>query len=276
MPRWIDAIWPKRSFRTNLVMAGQTNAVWQQVLSHYPFLSRLDAPSQIRLQDLSLRFLKQKEFHGAHGLQITDSMAMSIAAQACLPLLNMGAPQQALAWYEDFVGIVVHPAEMRARRKIVDEAGVVHHYQEELAGEAMEGGPVTLNWKDVANAGEGAVNGMNLVIHEFAHKMDMRYGQADGCPPLPHAFMGTQSDRQAHRLWLSTVQGAYDTFREQCIQAERFGQTRPWLDAYAAHSLPEFFAVACEAYFVNPERFETEFPALMPIFDNFFDRRQRR
>ena len=241
-------------------------------MAEYGFLGALDAPARARLHVLSLVFLAQKEFHGAHGLVITDRLALSIAAQACLPILNIAPPRQALAWYSDFVGIVVHPAQMLARREVMDDAGVVHRYHEELSGEAMAQGPVTLNWQDVANAGQLAELGTNLVIHEYAHKLDMCSGPADGCPPLPKGFMRLTSDKEARQLWRSTLQNAFEAFREQVILAERFGAEPAWLDAYAAHSLPEFFAVACEAYFVNRPRFSTEFPALMPLFDNFFHR----
>lgn len=272
MRRWLDSIWPMRRGLGHTGVDRQTDAIWQAVLSHYEFLMHLDAPAKKQLRELSLRFLGQKEFHGTQGLVITDFMAMSIAAQACLPVLNIAPETQALAWYADFVGIVVHPAEMLARRAVTDEAGVVHHYREALSGEAMERGPVTLNWKDVAEAGQSAQLGMNLVIHEFAHKIDMRFGTADGCPPLPAGFMGAASDRQARHQWQRTLQTAFESFREQAILAERFGAPEPWLDTYAAHSLPEFFAVSCEAYFVNRARFSADFPALMPLFDNFFYR----
>jgi MtfA peptidase len=274
MPGWIDAIWPKVLRQKSSASAQVSDALWRESMAKHAFLASLDDKSQVRLRDISVLFLGQKEFCGVHGLQITDSMAMSIAVQACLPVLNMAPGQRALAWYDDFVGIVVHPAHMRALRETVDDAGVVHHYQEELAGEAMAGGPITLNWIDVANANSQASMGTNLVIHEFAHKLDMRSGEADGCPPLPKGFMGTAGDRAARQLWLTTLQAAYESFREQSIQADRFGQARPWLDGYAAHSLPEFFAVASEAYFVNRARFDVEFPTLTPLFNQFFDRRQ--
>ena len=96
-----------------------------------------------------------------------------------------------LAWYDDFVGIVVHPSEVVARRKTTDETGVVHEYDEVLAGEAMDRGPVMLSWQDVLASSVTRDEGYNVVIHEFAHKIDMRGGAADGCPPLPAGFAGT-------------------------------------------------------------------------------------
>jgi len=247
--------------------------LWQATLARHPFLSSLVHDERVRLRDLSARFLSTKEFHGAHGLVVTDAMAIAVAAQACLPLLHLGrpdAPETALRWYDDFVGIVLQPGEVLAHREVVDEQGIVHHYDEVLAGEAMEGGPVMLSWHDVATAGEAAEAGYNVVIHEFVHKIDLRDGAADGCPPLPAGFLGTASARAAREAWLQAWQAEYERFREQVIIAERFGGTPTWLDPYGAEALDEFFAVACEAYFVNRPRFAQDFAALLPLLDGFF------
>ena len=232
-------------------------ALWQRTLQRYPFLARQTAADRQALRTLVGRFLQHKEFTGAQGLRVTDEMAVAIAAQACLPVLHLG-----LRWYDDFTGIVVHPGAMLARRVSTDQAGVVHHYKEALLGEAMHGGPVTLSWQDVAASGSSAEHGHNVVIHEFIHKIDMRDGAADGCPPLP-----SRADQAA---WHDAMQAAYDHFCEQVNMAERFGATPPWLDAYGATAPAEFFAVACEAYFVNRVRFTQEFPPLTALFDRFF------
>lgn len=184
-------------------------------------------------------------------------MAVAIAAQACLPVLNLG-----LKLYDDFEGIVIHPGAMVARRSMVDTAGVLHHYHEALVGEAMQGGPVTLSWEDVAASGASADAGHNVVIHEFVHKIDMRTGSANGCPPLP--------SRAARAHWQATMQAAFEDFKTRVVMAERFGAEPPWLDAYGATAPAEFFAVAAEAYFVNPAKFAAEFAALQMLFDVFF------
>ena len=230
-------------------------ALWDATLARHPFLAARDPADLQQLRLLSAQFLRSKQFSGAHGLQITDEMALAIAAQACLPVLQLG-----LHWYDDFSGIVVHPNAMLAPREVHDETGVVHHYQEELSGEAMSGGPVTLSWRDVQET--SVEDGYNLVIHEFAHKLDMRDGLADGCPPMP--------SRALARRWQTVMQAAYRDFKEALSMANRFGGPQPWLDPYAATDPAEFFAVSCEAYFVNRTRFGLEWPALLDLFDAYF------
>ncbi|MDE2607913.1 MAG: zinc-dependent peptidase [Burkholderiales bacterium] len=231
--------------------------LWQATLARYPFLAERSPEEVARLREMAAEFLSLKEFHGAGGLEISDAMALAIASQAVLPVLHLG-----LKWYDDFVSIVVHPDEVVARRSTVDETGVVHDWDEVLAGEAMEGGPVMLNWHDIARAGATAATGFNVVIHEFVHKIDLRDGAANGCPPLP--------SRAAREHWLAVLQAQYERFCEQVKIAERFGGRRPWLDDYGATAIDEFFAVACEAYFVNRKRFTQEFPELTRLFDGFY------
>ena len=253
------------------------DALWLSTLLHYGFLARLSSPHQARLRRLATHFLARKEFTGAHGLEVTDAMAVAVAAQACLPLLHLGPadePEAALHWYDDFVGIVMHPDSAVARRQVMDAAGVVHHYDETLSGEAMQGGPVMLSWPAVQRAGDGSEAGYSVVIHEFVHKMDMQGGGADGVPPLPRGFMGARSAREAGAHWQRTWAPAYHQFREQVILAERFGAPRPWLDGYGASAPEEFFAVACEAHFVQPERFAAEFPGLSEALRAFFRQAQ--
>ncbi|MEO8020714.1 M90 family metallopeptidase [Polaromonas sp.] len=253
MLNWLRQLFGRRSTRPGTI----PDALWQATLAACPFLAARPAAELLQLRGLASEFLAHKEFTGAHGLVVTDEMAVAIAAQACLPVLHLG-----LGWYDDFVGIVVHPGQMLARRERLDEAGVMHRYSEVLAGEAMDRGPVTLSWQDVASAGSLAGHGYNVVIHEFVHKIDMKDGAADGCPPLP--------SRAAYAAWREVMQTAYDSFREQVSMAERFGGEAPWLDAYGATAPAEFFAVTCEAYFVNRERFTRDFPALTRLYDQFF------
>ncbi len=252
--------WLRNLGRRQLDANAIPDNLWLDTLLHYPFLARRPVAEHLRLRVLVSQFLKKKQFSGAHGLKVTDDMAVAIAAQACLPMLHLG-----LRWYDDFEGIVVHPGAMLAHREVTDGSGVVHHFSEVLLGEAMNRGPVTLSWQDAAS-GDTVERGHNVVIHEFIHKIDMRDGLADGCPPLP--------SRKAHAYWHEVMQPAYDAFCEQVAMAHRFGGQPPWLDAYGTKSPAEFFAVTCEAYFVNRERFIRDFTDLTTLFDQFFKVKQ--
>lgn len=229
-----------------------TDPVWHALLISLPFLQRLSATDQAELRRLSSLFLDEKEFSGAGGLEITDAMALRIAAQACLPVLRLG-----LAPYRGFIGIVVHPDEVVASREDIDDDGVVHRYNEVLAGEAMEGGPVMLSWTDVRDAGESADWAYNVVIHEFAHVLDMGNGQADGIPPLP------QADQR--RRWALVLDDEYQRF---CGLVDAALDTT--LDPYGASGHDEFFAVAVEAFFVAPRPMRAQHPALYALFAEYF------
>jgi Mlc titration factor MtfA (ptsG expression regulator) len=126
-----------------------------------------------------------------------------------------------------------------------------------LSGEAMEGGPVMLSWRDVDEAGESAAWGYNVVVHEFAHVLDMADGQADGMPPLSDA-----ADRQRWQLVLSA---AYKRF---CRRVERGADTG--IDPYGAESLEEFFAVTTEVFFVAPAELKAESAALYALYADYF------
>lgn len=245
--------------------------LWRHVWQQQPFLHNLPPSAEAELQRLCRHFLAQKEFIGTHGLRITDELALTVALQACRPLLHWGLT--GLRWYGDFVGLVIHPDEVVAQRQVTDEAGVVHRYRESLLGEAMAGGPVMLTRAHILGDTTASAGGHNLVIHEFAHKLDMRHKRhdqaADGCPRLPTGFLGL-SARDARAHWRNTLQAAYRRFAQAVEMAERFGAPWPWLDAYGAQSTAEFFAVTCEAYFVNRPRLGEQCPELLPLYDAFF------
>ena len=226
--------------------------LWRLTLARFPFLAQRSDADVLRLREMSTLFLAAKEFSGAHGLHVDDDMAVAIAAQACLPVLELG-----LAWYDDFVGIVVHADGAIAQREFTDDDGVVHQYEEELSGEAMHGGPVMLSWRDVAESGESAEFGYNVVIHEFAHVLDMRDGLADGVPPL--------HDREARERWLLVLEAEYEAFRDRVDADED-----TLLDPYAAQAMEEFFAVACEVFFVAPRDLLNEHPPLYELLSGFF------
>ena len=206
--------------------------LWAELLRKMQFLR-----GGQKLRDLTLLFLAEKEFAGVRGIEVTDAMRVSIAAQACLPILELG-----LDWYNGWRGVVVYPGDFRVRRREIDEAGVTHEWEDDLAGEAFPGGPVVLSWDALAHE-----TGVNVVIHEFTHKLDMLNGAADGLPPL-HPGM----DRRA---WASAFEHAYEGFRDAL---ERDRDT--WLDPYAAEHPSEFFAVVSEAFFTEPAETRRRYP----------------
>jgi Mlc titration factor MtfA (ptsG expression regulator) len=221
--------------------------VWKGATGDFPFLKGLSPQEGEKLKNLVILFLAEKEFSGARGIRITDRMRVAIAAQACLPILELG-----LDWYSGWAGIVLYPGDFRVRRSEVDEAGVLHEWDDELAGEAMPGGPVVLSWDAAAHDPE-----INVVIHEFAHKLDMLSGEPNGVPPL-HAGM-------ERRAWIAALDAAYQGF---CDAVERGRDT--WLDPYAVEHRSEFFAVMSEVFFTDAKEAKRRYPDLYEQFTLFF------
>lgn len=243
-----------RAHREARVLARRAipDALWALTLARFPFLARRATEDLVGLRRLCALFLDRKEFTGAGGLAVDDAMAVAIAAQACLPVLRFG-----LGAYDGFVGIVVHPDEVVARREVVDEDGIVHAYDEVLAGEAMAGGPVMLSWTDVAQAGAPDAGGYNVVIHEFAHVLDMGDGLSDGVPPLDGGL-----SRQA---WLDVLMPSFDHFSERVVCGHD-----TLLDPYGATGVDEFFAVSAEAFFVTPLAMRAEHPDWYALLARYF------
>jgi Mlc titration factor MtfA (ptsG expression regulator) len=226
--------------------------LWKRTLVRYPFLRRRSEADVAALRRLTSLFLDSKEFDAAAGVRLTNDVVVAVAAQACLPVLRLG-----LQAYDGFVGIVLHPDQVVARRSVVDDDGVVHEYDELLSGEAMEGGPVMLSWRDVRTAGRSAADAYNVVIHEFAHVLDMADGHANGVPRLPPELPLTE--------WQAVLAGEFNAFVARVDAEEETA-----LDPYGAEAPEEFFAVASEAFFVNPLAMKHEHPALYGVFVRFY------
>ena len=222
--------------------------LWQKIISAQPYLDRLAVDDQNKLKKLVDRFLEAKEFSPAGGLVLTDEICLSIAAQGCLPILHLG-----LSAYDDWVGIVVYPDEFVVERQIEDEFGVIHEYSDVISGEAWEGGPLLVSWQDVQSAG----NGYNVVIHEFAHKLDLLNGEADGIPML---HSGLDVDE-----WQHTLLTAYHDF---CRRVDAGEETD--IDPYAAENPAEFFAVLTECFFEIPDTVDREYPAFFNLLTQYF------
>lgn len=231
---------------------------------HYRFLEGLSDEEQRRLRLIASDFLARKRFTGAAGLEIDETVRIQVAAQASMLILELGAD-----WYDGWSDIVVYPGRFMPEREVVDAAGVVHVTQDVLAGEAWLGGPVVLSQDDVAMSGdpERAIDGYNVVMHEFAHKLDMKNGRANGFPPL-HKGMSVAA-------WRDAFMPAYLDFCKAVDAADRrdrrrgrgsYGQDSALdalpIDPYASENPAEFFAVISEAFFEMPENVADSYPAV--------------
>lgn len=222
--------------------------IWQHTVNGLPFLAALDSAERQRLKKLSEAFLAEKEFTAANGLVLTDEICVAIAAQGCLPILNLG-----LSAYRDWVGIVVYPDEFVVPRAIHDEDGVVHEYADVLSGEAWDGGPVIVSWHDAQMAGDG----YNVIIHEFAHKLDMLNGEADGMPALHSGLDAAE--------WERVFSAAYENF---CARVDDDEETL--IDPYASNDPAEFFAVLSESFFELPAVVHHDYPAVYALLQRYY------
>jgi len=227
-------------------------ALWREAVGTLPFLSIYDDGELSRLRERVVLFLEAKGIVGARGHEVTPLQRVIIAIQACLLVLALDP-----AFYDGFENVIVYPGEFVPDWEWEDEAGVVHKNDGALAGEAMPGGPVVLSWPDVEASADWESAGMNLVIHEFAHKIDMRDGEANGCPPLPPSL--------SKQSWNKALTAAYDDF---CARVDR--DEDPEIDPYAAESPAEFFAVLSEVFFADPLLLRGEYPDVYAQFAAFY------
>jgi Mlc titration factor MtfA (ptsG expression regulator) len=218
--------------------------LWEETLNKLAILQGLTTVEKVRLREFCTLFLHDKKFVTVQGLQLSEGMKLLIAAQACLPVLQIG-----LDLLDDWSHIIVYPGDFEVEHQEQDDIGVVHLEQRELSGESWERGPVILSWAGIEDDCAYAEDGQNLVIHEIAHKLDMLNGAANGMPPLHVGMDGA--------LWTQAFSDAYRSLRRQT------GRNRDTsFDAYAADSPAEFFAVASEYFFAAPDILHTHYPTV--------------
>ena len=244
LKRWRE----QRILRTQAIPEG----LWRESLDALPFLAIYTDDELARLRQKVVLFLNAKSIVGARGHRVTPRQRVVIALQACVLVLNLE-----LLYYDGWESVIVYPDEFVPGWEWEDEAGVVHTNDEPMAGEAMERGPVILSWADVEASQDWDASGMNLAIHEFAHKIDMRNGVANGCPPLP--------PEMAPHLWKRTMTKAYEHFQQRVERGDRTA-----IDPYAAESPAEFFAVLSEVFFVEPRLLRHEYRDVYLQFARFY------
>ncbi|MEW5786369.1 MAG: M90 family metallopeptidase [Pseudomonadota bacterium] len=228
-------------------------ADWRGALG-LPLFVGLPDTDRAALKALAEELLASRTFTPVSGAAPTGLDLAAIAAQAALPVLRLGA-----GWYGTWNEVILYPEQFVPEREITDDFGIVHRVRQPLSGEAWEGGPLILSLDDVAASGWR--DGYNVVIHEFAHKLDMKNGAVDGLPPL-HGDMDPLA-------WAAAFGPAYDDF---CRRADAFdaGGPEPLIDPYAAESPAEFFAVLSEYFFELPHLLAAEYPAVHGQLARFY------
>lgn len=243
--------WFARWRRTRLLRSHLiAEAEFQTVFNRLPILAGLtDAERQILREQASL-LLAHKQFSAAGGAEVDRTMQLAIALQACLLTLYLDESS-----YRGWTEIILYPDEFLRQHEETDEAGVVHISRDILAGESWHGGPLVLSLADVAASGQR--EGFNVVLHEFAHKLDMLNGDANGFPPL-HRGMSTAD-------WSRDFSAAYEKL---CAQVEAGEDTV--IDPYASTNPAEFFAVTTEMFFEVPDLLTDTAPGIYSQLQHFY------
>lgn len=250
--------------RRQRIRARPFPAAWRDILKRrVPYVRALPADLQLQLKQHIQVFLAEKAFIGCDGLEITDEIRVTIAAQACLLLLN-----RPRGYYPALRQILVYPGSFVVQRGHTDHAGVTHEGRQVLAGESWSQGQVILSWHDTLVGAATPDDGQNVVIHEFAHQLDQETGSANGAPILA---------RQAHYArWAAVLGAEFNALQASASQYRRdrheqgSGQEPSLFSDYGATDPAEFFAVITEVFFEQPHRMAAEHPALYRELSNFY------
>lgn len=245
--------WLFRKWRRKRVMAGKFPAEWEfWLVENCGFYARLPAADRDELKHKMLVFLDEKHFEGCQGVVIDDEIRVTIAAHACLLLLH-----RKTEFYPFLVTILVYPSTFVVRAKEVDEHGFEWDEYMENAGESWDRGNVIVAW-DVAKHGAlDPRDGLNVLLHEFAHQLDAEDFQSEGAP-----VMDSRSDRQE---WAEVMQREYERLIDD-IEADR----DTLIDDYGATNPAEFFAVCVETFFEMPRELKAEHPGLYEQLSKYF------
>lgn len=245
-----------RNRRREKVLAEPFPEAWPGIMARRVRYLRFLSPEDLkRLEDLVQVFMDEKEFEGCGGLALTDEICVTVAASACLLLLGLEHDM-----YRRVHSILIYPAAVRSPQRPAGFFEIASGPTPEsrgLLGEAHLGGPVLLVWDAVKKGCRDARSGHNVVLHEFAHKLDMLDGEVDGTPPL----RGTE---QLNR-WADVCSQAYLQ-----LKARHERGKKSVMDAYGAHSEAEFFAVATETFFEQSWELREEQPALYDVLRAFY------
>lgn len=244
--------WIRRR-RRRKILSRPFPAEWNEIIiRNVPQFSWLDPAEQKKLRRCTQVMIGEKYWEGCQGLAMTDEIRVTIAAQASLLLLGFED-----YYFDRLLTVLVYPEEYVAPETIRGPGGIVIETASARLGEAWHGGPVILSWPDVLHGGQIPDDGENVVLHEFAHVLDMHDADADGTPPL-------ESGEQ-YRTWDEVMSAEY----ARLVRRAEHG--RPTLlNHYGATSEAEFFAVATECFFEEPRDLQIEHPRLYEVLKAFY------
>ncbi|UCX05406.1 M90 family metallopeptidase [Shewanella glacialimarina] len=226
---------------------------WRIILRHrFPYFKSMPTDLQLQLKKHIQIFIDEKQFIGCDGLMITDEMKVTVAAQACLLLLNRKTD-----YYPNLKQILIYPHAFIVEQQKVDFAGVTSQHRSVLLGESWGNGKVILSWQNTLNGAADPFDGENVVIHEFAHQLDQENGPANGAPAL------RQIKDYAH--WSSTLGKEFNQLQYCASQ-----QIPSLFNYYGATNPAEFFAVISETFFEKPKQFFQQHPKLYNELSQFY------
>jgi Mlc titration factor MtfA (ptsG expression regulator) len=229
-------------------------ADWRSIVArNVPIFRRLPRADQAELLGHIQVFLDEKHFEGCGGLEVTDEIRVTIAAQACLLLLHRQTD-----YYPRLVTILVYPSAYIAREdRYLGEDIWEQGDDARLGHTGWRIGSLVLAWDEAKRGAADPADGTNLVLHEFAHQLDFEDSQTDGAPSL--------STRRESLAWARVMRREFETLR----RADEAG-TPTILDKYGATNPAEFFAVATEAFFERPLALREKQPEMYAQFAGFY------
>ena len=244
-----------KRWRRRKILAQPFPQAWDEIVTANVVHDRhLNADQRRKLRRLIQVFVAEKNWEGCGGLTLTDEMRVTIAALACLLVVGMAEDQ----YFDNVLSILVYPTAYVAPGTHASEVGVVRDGGQTRLGEAWWRGPVILSWSDTLAGGRMEAPGSNLVLHEFAHQLDMMNGRvSDGTPVL-------ETTRQFDR-WIAVLGPEFDRLVESCHRGHH-----AFIDCYGATDPAEFFAVLTEAFFERPHSIRTHHPDVYEVLQDFY------
>jgi Mlc titration factor MtfA (ptsG expression regulator) len=227
--------------------------VWREILERrVPYVRRLPPDLRRHLEQHVQVFIAEKSFVGCDGLEISDEVRVTIAAQACLLILNRRTD-----YYASLTQILVYPGAFIIERLRAEPSGVLQEQRQALSGESWTHGQVVISWEDALEGAAIVDDGRNVVIHEFAHQLDQQKGYANGAPWLGR--------RDRYARWSRVMMEEFVRLQQQAAT-----QQPSLISYYGASNPAEFFAVVSEVFFEQPREMAAMHPALYEELRAFY------